>query len=570
MGQRELCGLSLVIGVVTGPAWWLRADQGSDGGVNAKGEQGWEKIQQARRAAVEELRVLIELRRGELATNELAVLEAQVLMIEDPELDQAVRQGLDNGLTAEEAWEGAVARSSALLENVPDPYLRARVADIRDIGARVLRKLRGSDGGSVNVPEGILLAEDLTPSEAIALESSQVLGVALVEGSPTTHAAILLRSRGIPTIMALGPALREVSNGTVVTLDAERGCLLVEPSQEEVSKAQERQKTLYRGRDAAWVQRRAPAQTRDGVVIEVGANVGSLADALRARESGADGIGLLRTEFLYLERATPPSEEEYRKEVGAILEAMSDRTVIVRTLDIGGDKLPPYLTLAQETNPFLGVRGIRLAQQQPELFRAQIRALGQLRKPSLRIMLPMVATVQEVLWARQTLEDVWGEIEGTSNSSPPPALGIMIEVPAAAVLADRLAEVADFFSIGTNDLTQYLMAADRGHPGLAPLQDPLHPAVLRVVAQAVAGAQTKGRWVGVCGEAAGDLTAVPILIGLGVQELSVAPDAVPEVKAEVRRWSLRVAQDMARQALDLRDAEEVRALVRQWRTRLET
>lgn len=565
MGRRELCGIPLVAGIVSGSAWWLQADEEAQSHVTATGQTGWQLLQEARQAAVEELRALIESRRAELAPDDLAVLEAQVLMIQDPQLDRLVAEALDRGLTVEEAWEGAIEHTRKLLEALPDPYLRARAADVRDIGTRVLRHLRGGARQPASGPEGILLAEDLTPSEVVALERSRVLGVALVAGSPTTHAAILLRNRGIPAVIGLGPALREVKDGTVVTLDGERGCVILEPTEEEVAASQERQRLLARVRAAAWDQRNEPAQTLDGIVIEVGANVGSLADAVRARENGADGIGLLRTEFLYLERETPPSEEELREQVGAILDAMGHRPVIVRTLDIGGDKPLPYVSLPQEANPFLGIRGIRLSQQQPELFRVQLRALCQLRRPGLRIMLPMVATIDEVQWARQVLNDVCRELQESSGVVKTLELGIMIEVPSAALLADHLAEVADFFSIGTNDLTQYVMAADRTHAALGTLQDPLHPAVLRLVAQVVASARQKGRWVGVCGEAASDLTAVPLLIGLGVQELSVNPDLVPDVKAEVRRWSLRMAQGVAQRALQCRDAAEVRSLVRHQR-----
>lgn len=565
MGRRELCGIPLVAGIVSGSAWWFQAEKEVQPRVTATGQTAWQLLQEARQAAVEELRALIESRRAELAPDDLAVLEAQVLMIQDPELDRLVAEALDRGLTVEEAWEGAIEHTRKLLDALPDPYLRARAADVRDIGTRVLRRLRGVDRQPASGPGGILLAEDLTPSEVVALERSRVLGVALVAGSPTTHAAILLRNRGIPAVIGLGPALREVKDGTVVTLDGERGCVILEPTEDEVAASQERQSLLARIRAAAWEQRNEPAQTLDGIVIEVGANVGSLADAVRARENGADGIGLLRTEFLYLERETPPSEEELREQVGAILDAMGHRPVIVRTLDIGGDKPLPYVSLPQEANPFLGIRGIRLSQQQPELFRVQLRALCQLRRPGLRIMLPMVATIDEVQWARQVLNDVCRELQESSGVVKTLELGIMIEVPSAALLADHLAEVADFFSIGTNDLTQYVMAADRTHAALGTLQDPLHPAVLRLVAQVVASARQKGRWVGVCGEAASDLTAVPLLIGLGVQELSVNPDLVPDVKAEVRRWSLRMAQDVAQRALQCRDAAEVRSLVRHQR-----
>jgi phosphoenolpyruvate-protein phosphotransferase len=411
----------------------------------------------------------------------------------------------------------------------------------------------------------IVVADDLLPSETVRLDPQRVLAFVTEGGGPTAHAAILARRLGVPAVVAVGSALRAVPDGATLLVDGEAGWVEIEPAPEVIRQAQARQARWQAERAQAEAAAHEPALTRDGVRIEVAANVGSLEDAREAFRRGADAIGLLRTEFLYLERTAAPTEEEEVAAYRALLEAMGGKPVVVRTLDVGGDKPLPYLPMPSEPNPFLGVRGVRLSRQHPDLLRRQLRAL--LRAGAgfpLRIMFPMVSTVEEIRWLRALLDEVRAALAREGVPLPEDLqVGMMVEVPAAALLAEHFRPWVDFFSIGTNDLTQYVLAADRTNPAVAGMADGLHPAVLRLIRQVTAAAEGTGKWVGVCGELAGDLQAVPVLIGLGVRELSVNPVRVPEVKAAVRRWSLQEAQALAEAALAQEDAPAVRRLVQE-------
>ncbi len=564
--SRRLRGLPASPGVAMGPAWWFRRAVPIP--VRAQGE-GLEveraRLRAAQDQAAVELAALLEAQRGRLPAEELAIFEAQALMLQDPELMAAVEAELAAGASAEAAWSRAVEAFAAQLAALPDPYFQARAADVRDIGNRVLRHLVGASE-ALPMPEHpvIVVADDLLPSETVRLDPQRVLAFVTEGGGPTAHAAILARRLGVPAVVAVGAELRTVRDGMRLLVDGEEGWVEVEPEPEAVRQAQVRQALWQRERAQAEAAAHAPARTRDGVWIEVAANVGSLADAREAFEKGADGIGLLRTEFLYLDRAAAPTEEEEITVYRSLLEAMGGRPVVARTLDVGGDKPLPYLPMPSETNPFLGVRGVRLSRRHPELLRRQLRAL--LRAGAgfpLRVMFPMVSTVEEIRWLREYFEAVRSDLAAEGHPLPQDLqMGMMVEVPAAALLAEHFLPWVDFFSIGTNDLAQYTLAVDRTNPAVAGMADGLHPAVLRLIRHVTAAAEGTGKWVGVCGELAADLQAVPVLIGLGVQELSVNPVQVPAVKAAVRRWALSEARALAEAALRQGSAEEVRQLVR--------
>jgi phosphocarrier protein len=383
-----------------------------------------------------------------------------------------------------------------------------------------------------------------------------VLGFATVGGGATSHVAILARALGLPAICGLSPRVLSLANGTRVLLDADRGELHTDPDPQRLQQleALRQQQRLRQRQDLA--QAAQPAVTRDGHHLEVTANIASLAEAEQAMSLGGEGVGLLRSEFLYQDRSHAPSPEEQAETYRAIAQALGpERNLVVRTLDVGGDKPLAYVPMDSEANPFLGLRGIRLCLERPELLREQFRAIlasaGQAR---LHIMLPMVSQLAELRQARQLLDD---EVRALGLEERP-KLGIMIEVPSAALMADRFAPEVDFFSIGTNDLTQYTLAMDRDHPRLASQADSFHPSVLRLIARTVQAAHAHGKWVGVCGALASETLAVPLLLGLGVDELSVSVPLIPAIKARVRELDLSECQALAARIIDLEDAVQVR------------
>jgi multiphosphoryl transfer protein len=489
----------------------------------------------------------------------IGIFAAHQELLEDPELLDEAAERIRTGATAAYAWRQAYTRQADRVLALRNELLAGRAADLRDVGRRVLHVLVGRDGAPQEVPpDSIVVAEDLAPSDAASLDRTRVRGFCTAMGSATSHLAILARGLGIPAVTGIDPRALEIPSGTRVALDGDAGTLQREPSAAEEAEIAQRQESATRIRAAALAVAAEPAVTRDGHRLEVAANVGDVDEAGRVPGVGGEGIGLLRTEFLFLERRTAPTEDEQAAVYEAIVRAVGpDRLVVIRALDVGGDKPLPYLPVAAEANPFLGERGIRLLLNRPEVFAAQVRAI--LRASSggkVALMFPMVSTVREWRAAREVVE-----AERLALGVPPLPVGIMIETASAALLADRLAREADFFSIGTNDLTQYTLAMDRTNPGLASQVDALHPSVLRLIDQAVGAAHGHGRWVGVCGAAAGDPQAVPVLVGLGVDELSVSVPLVPAVKAQVRALSLAECRTTARLALDAADGAEVRELV---------
>jgi phosphocarrier protein FPr len=427
------------------------------------------------------------------------------------------------------------------------------------VGHKVLRVLTGVADDASALPNElvILIAEDLAPSDTAALDPNRVLGFCTAIGGTNSHSAILARALGLPAIVGAGAGVLALKNGTQAILNGATGTLTLDPDPEALTAARNLREELQIRRAAELRAAQEPATTQDGHQVEVVANIGSVADAKQALGFGAEGVGLLRSEFLFLGRADPPAETEQFKVYRDIAVALEGHPVIIRTLDVGGDKPLPYVPMPAEENPFLGVRGIRLCLGRPELLRTQIRAILRAAEfGRLRIMFPMVANVAEFSAARQIVAEVQAELKG-----PAVELGIMIEVPAAALLADIFAKEVDFFSIGTNDLTQYTLAMDRGHPQLSAQADGLHPAVLRLIDKTVRASHAAGKWTGICGELGADPQAVPVLVGLGVDELSVSVPAIPAVKAQIRSLSFSTAQRLAAEALACASALEVRRTV---------
>ncbi len=487
--------------------------------------------------------------------SEAEIFDAHLLFLRDRALLDPARQAITQGSSAARAWHEAVERTAKSWDTLEDAYLRARAADLRSVGNQVLAQILGvpMPRPELSAP-GILAASDLSPADTAALDPAVVLGIATASGGPTAHAAVLARSLGIPAVVGVGHRLLAIPDATQVALDGSAGLVHVHPADDVVTRLVAARDERARAMRDARIGANEPARTLDGVVIEVAANIGAPAEAADAVTAGADGVGLFRTEFLFLGRTSMPAEGEQEAAYRETALALGGRPMVVRTLDVGADKPLPFLTQPHEGNPFLGVRGIRLGLARPEVLRSQLRALCRVaRDHAIRVMFPMVATADELAAARAVLDEV--------RDDTPLEVGVMIEVPSAALIADRLAPHVDFFSVGTNDLTQYTLAADRGNARVAWLADALHPAVLRLIATTVEAADACGRWVGVCGELAGDPGATAILLGLGVRELSMSVPAIPLVKHAVRGIRIDVARSLAADALGCATAAEVRALV---------
>jgi phosphocarrier protein len=489
------------------------------------------------------------------SADEEAIFAAHLALLEDPALLDAAQRSIEQGCAATHAWSQSIDVQCEMLQHTGSALLAERANDLRDLKQRVLRALLG-EAWNYDVPAGaIVAAHELTPSDLLQLSAQGVAGLCMAAGGATSHVAILARGKGLPCMVALGSALLDQPQGHSVVLDADGGRLELTPNADRLAEVQQMQIDRQQRRDAQQAKAHLPAETRNGVHIEVVANVASSGEAADAFANGADGVGLLRTEFLFVDRQTAPDVEEQRSAYQAVIDAMGDKSVIIRTIDVGGDKHLDYLPLPAEANPVLGLRGIRLAQARPEVLDQQLRALLQVSPlHRCRILLPMVTEVDELLHIRQRVDALCIEL----GISQRPEIGVMIEVPAAALQAEQLAEHADFLSIGTNDLSQYTLAMDRDHAGLAARVDALHPALLRLIAMTCAGAAVHKRWLGVCGALASDPLATPVLIGLGVTELSVSPVQIGEIKDRVRQLHEAECQRLARDLLKLSSAAAVR------------
>ncbi len=528
-------------------------------------EEELEKLHLALEEAEKEIGVLYEKASERLGEEEAAIFKAHQMFLSDPTLLNQVEGAIRGGESAANAWMNAIESTASTLESLGDPVFSARAVDLRDVGRRVLRLMSGG-GGSMPLPDepSVIVASELTPSQTILLPKELVRGFCTVQGSRTSHVAILARGLGLPAVVGVPEGLpSEVRNGDVIVLDGEEGMVIVSPSEETLARYQDRAKELGEQLRKAKLAGSKPAVTPDGRHVEIGANLGGAGreEALRALELGAEEIGLLRTEFLYMERHSPPDEEEQIKAYAQYVEVMDGRPIIFRTVDIGGDKPLPYLDLPEEMNPFLGKRGIRLSLANPNLFQTQLRAI--LRAGAgvsgIKIMFPMVASLDEVIAAKARLEEARRSLEADGQPyAENVEVGIMVEIPSAAILADVLAPEVDFFSIGTNDLSQYTMAADRTHPDVGKMADAFHPAVLRLIKQVVGAAHKADVWVGICGELAGDPQAAPVLLGLGVDELSMASTSIPSVKEKIRAWRYEDAKALAEKVLDMDSPDAVR------------
>lgn len=525
-------------------------------------EQELEKLEAAVLVASGQLAGLAALEPGPRAD----ILNVQRELLEDPELLDATRALITLGKSAAFAWDQASRAQAERFARLDQPLLQERAVDVRDVGLRLLKVLTGQSGGAVTLPENaIVVTAELTPTQLASFDPARFKGLVTTSGSATSHVAILARGMGVPAVMGVSAQVLDLPDGLEVVLDGTRGRLERAPLPSDLlarARLNEQIARLQAERKLEQLAALEVGQTRDGRRIQVVANIKNLDDAREAMAGGAEGIGLLRSEFLFFDRDAAPSETEQAEIYSAIAQVIGPRRpLVVRTLDVGGDKPLPYLPLPREGNPFLGLRGIRVSLDQPLLFRAQLRAI--LRAASftqMHVMFPMISGLEELRAARQMLV----EEQRALGFEAPVKVGIMIEVPSAVVMAEVLAREVDFFSIGTNDLTQYALAMDRGHPQLASRADALHPAVLKLIAATVAGARVHQRPVHLCGGIASDPLAAPLLVGLGISELSVSPPAVGPVKAALARCSFAECEALAGEVLEQTTTAEVRGLLKSW------
>lgn len=573
-GAAIMYGLPASPGIAIGSAFVLQnrydllrdPDESSDRLAESPAHE-WERFEQANCIALEQINELVEQTRATLGEERAVIFRAHVLLLQDRDLLGEAHAAIESGMRAEAAVRQLVVRWSGRFRQMSGSVFQQRAADVEDVGRRLLQVLVDRAPQPLELPANtIIVAEDLLPSQTATLDRSKVIAFCTAGGGPTAHAVILARSMGIPAVVGVGAVLLEiVTPGATIALDGARGAVIVEPDEATLQRYSQAQSEANTARAAAWAQAQQLTRTYDGMRVEVAANLGAAADATLALEAGAEAVGLLRTEFLFQDRQTPPDETEQMEIYSQVARTLGERRTVIRTLDIGGDKPAPYFTLPAEANPFLGWRAIRVSLAMPDMFKTQLRALMRAAvEGNIHVMFPMISTMDEILRAQALMATAASELAASDvpfRADLP--VGIMIETPAAVELADQLAPLVDFFSIGTNDLTQYTFAADRTNERVAALNDPLHPAMLRMIDRTLRAAHTHGRWVGLCGELAADPLAIPILLGLGLDEFSMAPSSIPLAKRTIAHLSMPVARRLAQKALQLNDGKSVRRIVRE-------
>lgn len=560
-------GIAASPGIAIGPAWVMQETElhiPTDEVTNP--EQEIARLKEALKQAKQQIESLRERAETEMGADKAAIFEAHLMVLDDPELiDHIERKINDERLNAPKAVHVVIDQFVSMFEQMDMEYMRERAADIRDVGSRLLHILLGVEPRSlaeINVPS-VVVAHDLTPSDTAQMDKEKVLGFMTNIGGRTSHSAIMARSLEIPAVVGLQTIVSDVQQGDQIILDGLEGQVIVNPSPEVLDDYRKRQERHEAEKEQLKQLVHEPSVTADGVRVELAANIGSATDATLAKENGAEGVGLFRTEFLYMDRSDLPSEEEQFAAYKQVAETFGDAPVVIRTLDIGGDKELAYLELPDELNPFLGYRAIRLCLDRPDLFKTQLRAI--LRASAfgnIKIMYPMIATVDELRAANRLLHEAQKELEQEGiRYNEDLEVGIMIEIPAAALIADQLAKEADFFSIGTNDLIQYTIAVDRMNEHISHLYQPFHPALLKLIKNVIDAAHAQGKWAGMCGEMAGDPLAIPVLLGLGLDEFSMSAVSILSARKQLLALKQSEMQDLAHKALQKGTAAEVRELI---------
>ncbi|MBP2023295.1 phosphotransferase system enzyme I (PtsI) [Clostridium punense] len=521
-----------------------------------------ERFRRCVKKAEEEIKNIIEVASKTLGAEETEIFEAHLLILQDPEFLGTVEMKINSeGVNSEFALEETITMFVSVFEDMGIEYMMERAGDVKDVGGRLMNLLLGVKTLAVGdiKDQSIIVKKDLTPSDTAQLNKEKVLGFVTGIGGRTSHSAIMARTLGIPAVVGLGTYMEEIKQGDLIILNGDDGEIIINPQEETLLKFKNFQQSQQEEKNQLMALVNEPAITLDGKGIELAGNIGSPEDARLALMQGAQGIGLFRTEFLYMDKDKLPSEEEQFNSYKEVLENMRGKGVIIRTLDIGGDKKLNYLPLTEELNPFLGCRALRLCLKEKHIFKTQLRAL--LRASvygNLKIMFPMVSGVEEIVEVKKLLREVKQELSqqgiGYRESIE---IGIMIEIPSAAIISDLLAKEVDFFSIGTNDLIQYTIAVDRMNEDVSYLYNPLHPAILRLVKLVINNAHKEGKWVGICGEMASDLRAVQILIGMGIDELSMSAGSIPKVKDLIRNSNYEHCKIIVEKVLNLSSPEEI-------------
>ena len=532
-------------------------------------EKELDRLKEALKKTKESLQKLKDSVRRRLGEEKAGILEAHMLMLEDPMFVDEIKKAIEEGNSAEDAVFTATEKIKEMFETIPDPYLRERAADVKDVGSRLYRTLLGGkDIAQLDTNEPIIVvANDLAASELIAISENNVVGLVLSQGGPTSHMAIIAKSLKLPAVSGIDISL--ISDNCLLIVDGIRGEITINPSSDVLMQTKNNIEKLQREQEEALSLKDLPAVTPDGLSIELWGNIAHPDEAGAVLSSGGSGIGLFRTEFLFMNRNTPPSEDEQFEAYRKVLDEMKPHPVVIRTLDAGGDKEIPYLNIPKEDNPFLGYRAIRIGLTEEQLLITQLKAL--IRSSicgNLYIMFPMISSLWEIRRAKTLIQKAASQLDDKGMRYGKFKVGIMIEIPSAAIMAEELAKEVDFFSIGTNDLTQYTLAVDRGNSKVSQWYDHLHPAVLKLIAMTSKAAKTQKIELGICGEMAGDPFALPVLLGLGFDELSMSPPAIPKIKRLVRKFQAERAKQVAQKALSMKDADEVRQYLNEVMTKL--
>ncbi|MGO4540319.1 phosphoenolpyruvate--protein phosphotransferase [Paenibacillus sp. 2TAB19] len=568
---QSLRGIGASPGIAVAPAFFLTSERFVPVRTAvADGKQEIARFREAVAVSRGEVEVIRDAAEERFGADKAEIFEGHLMLLEDPDLIDAIEEKItDEAINAEFALHETAQSFIELLQSMEDELLRGRAVDIEDISSRIMSHLRGVPHMDLAnlTEECVIVARDLTPSDTAQLNLALVRGFITEVGSRTSHSAIMARSLEIPAIVGAGAAIYAVPDNTVVIMDANEGLILINPTTNELETYQvKKQQDDQRKIELAKLKDQ-PTLSSDGKQVELAANIGKLEDIQKAIDNGAEGIGLFRTEFLYMGRNSLPTEEEQFASYKYALEKMSPKPVVIRTLDIGGDKELPYMDLPRESNPFLGLRALRLCLDRQDLFRTQLRALLRAsRYGNLKIMFPMIAVLEELLEAKRLLAEEQQKLiaEGVQLAEHI-EVGMMVEIPAAAVSADLFAPEVDFFSIGTNDLIQYTMAADRMNENVAYLYQPWHPSLLRLIRLVIQAAETEGKWVGMCGEMAGDATAIPLLLGLGLHEFSMSAGSILPSRELIGQLDQAHWSGYADQALRMRSTQEITQLVEQMR-----
>ncbi|GEL07183.1 phosphoenolpyruvate--protein phosphotransferase [Salisediminibacterium halotolerans] len=525
-------------------------------------------LEQALDQSMNELEAIREKTLKDLGEEHAEIFSAHLLVLKDPELVDPIKQKIqDDHVNASFALKEVTDQFVTMFESMDNEYMKERAADIRDVSKRVLAHVLGEPIASLAEvdEEVIIVADDLTPSDTAQLNKKYVQGFVTDIGGRTSHSAIMARSMEIPAVVGTKEVTSEVEAGTMMIIDGLSGEVVIDPSEDELKQYRQKQAD-FEEQKKEWAKlKNEPSKTKDGVQVELVANIGTPDDVEGVENNGSEGVGLYRTEFLYMGREDLPSEDEQFEAYKKVVEQMGERPVVIRTLDVGGDKELPYLNLPDEMNPFLGFRAIRLCLEKDDIFRTQLRAL--LRASvygNLKIMFPMIATLDEFRQAKQMLEEEKNQLQAEQvNVGEEIEVGIMVEIPSTAVMAPQFAKEVDFFSIGTNDLIQYTMAADRMNEQVSYLYQPYNPAILRLVKMVIDASHAEGKWTGMCGEMAGDEVAVPLLLGLGLDEFSMSATSVLPARSQLSKLTKAEAVKTAEKALEMNSADEVEALVRE-------